>query len=74
MRDAATGKILVKPPESQGWLLRVKHGIGRASRGEWEILQEIGPTFFEAMEEERGWDFGFDEYFDIVSCHQGMIA
>ena len=40
IRDAKTGKILVKPPEkpeNQTWLVRTKCGLGRASKKEWNV-------------------------------------
>ena len=40
IRDAKTGRILVKPPESpdkQTWLVRQKSGLGRVSRNEWTV-------------------------------------
>ena len=40
IRDVKTGQIFVKPPEepeNQNWLIRMKAGLGRASRNEWEV-------------------------------------
>ncbi|KAM3087999.1 hypothetical protein ACMFMG_002064 [Clarireedia jacksonii] len=65
VRDAETGRLLVKPPEEERWLFREKSGIGRASRNEWNVLKEIGPQFFEEMENYREWRFSFKEYYDV---------
>lgn len=66
VRDAETGKLLVKPEEEERWLYREKSGIGRASRNEgWHIIKSIGPTFFEEMDRFRKWKFSFKEYFDV---------
>jgi hypothetical protein len=66
VRDAETGRILVKPPEEERWLIRVKSGIGRAAKGEWNIIKKVGPQFFEEMDNYRKWNFGFKEYYDII--------
>ncbi|KAL5383648.1 hypothetical protein DPSP01_005754 [Paraphaeosphaeria sporulosa] len=65
VRDRKTGKILVRPPEEEFWLLREKAGWGRASKNEFENIIEIGPEFFETVENSRKWHFGFDEYYDV---------
>jgi len=66
VRDAETGRILVKPPEEERWLIRVKSGIGRAAKGEWNVIKKVGPQFFEEMDNYRKWNFGFKEYYDII--------
>lgn len=65
VRDAKTGRVLISPPEDELWLLREKHGWGRASRNEYEVLGEVGPVFFEAMDKSRKWHFGFEEFYDV---------
>jgi hypothetical protein len=66
VRDAETGKLLIKPEEEERWLYREKSGIGRASRNErWHIIKSIGPTFFEEMDQYRQWKFSFKEYYDV---------
>ncbi|KAL1606580.1 hypothetical protein SLS60_003985 [Paraconiothyrium brasiliense] len=65
VRDRKTGKILVRPPEEEFWLLREKAGWGRASKNEYENTIEIGPEFFETVENSRKWHFGFEEYYDV---------
>ncbi len=66
VRDAETGRILVKPPEEERWLIREKSGLGRAAKGHWNIIKKVGPQFFEEMDAYRRWNFGFEEYYDIV--------
>ena len=65
VRDAKTGRILKTPPDKHLWLARRKSGLGRASRTDWEVRLEVGPTFFAKMEELREWHFGFNEYYDV---------
>ncbi|KAJ4356406.1 uncharacterized protein N0V89_004439 [Didymosphaeria variabile] len=65
VRDRKTGKILVRPPEEEFWLLREKAGWGRASKNEFETIIEIGAEFFETVEDSRKWHFGFEEYYDV---------
>jgi hypothetical protein len=65
VRDAKTGNILVEPPRDQLWLIRTKSGLGRASRGEWDVVREVGPVFFKEMDELRHWHFGFPDYYDV---------
>jgi hypothetical protein len=65
VRDAKTGRVLISPPEDELWLLREKSGWGRASRNEYDIVGEVGPTFFEAMDKSRKWHFGFEEFYDV---------
>lgn len=65
VRDAKTGRVLISPPEDELWLLRKKSGWGRASRNEYEVVGEVGPTFFEAMDKSRKWHFGFEEFYDV---------
>ncbi|KAF2126227.1 hypothetical protein P153DRAFT_378428 [Dothidotthia symphoricarpi CBS 119687] len=65
VRDRKTGRILITPPEDELWILRQKSGWGRAARNEFDILGEIGPTFFEQMDKSRKWHFGFAEVYDV---------
>ena len=60
------------------WLARHKSGLGRAVKNQWTVDAEIGPEFFERMEKERKWHFGFNDYYDVYvwdlepgknSCH-----
>ena len=65
MRDAKTGKILHSPPPDERWLKREKSGLGRASKNEWDVIASVGEEFFELMERNRDWYFGFSEYYDV---------
>ncbi|KAF2638583.1 hypothetical protein P280DRAFT_471187 [Massarina eburnea CBS 473.64] len=65
VRDRTTGKILIKPPVEELWLMRQKSGYGRAAKNEFENMVEVGPEFFERMDSIRKWRFGFEEYYDM---------
>jgi hypothetical protein len=65
VRDAKTGRVLISPPEEELWLVREKSGWGRASRNEYDVVGEVGPAFFEQMDQSRKWHFGFVEYYDV---------
>lgn len=65
VRDAESGKLLVKPPEEERWLWREKSGLGRAVKNVWNVLKRIGPEFFEEMDRHREWNFSFKDYYDI---------
>ncbi|KAF2136281.1 uncharacterized protein K452DRAFT_322524 [Aplosporella prunicola CBS 121167] len=66
VRDGKTGEFMVRPPESELWLMREKSGIGRATRNTWNVIKSVGPEFFEEMEKHRNWHFGFKDYYDVV--------
>lgn len=53
VRDAKSGKILVKPPKEERWLVREKIGLGRASKNEYEELVKVDAKFFEIMDKQR---------------------
>jgi hypothetical protein len=65
VRDGKNGHIVVKPPEEQLWLVREKAGIGRASKKEWNVIQEVGQRFFEEMDQKRAWHFGHNDFYDV---------
>jgi hypothetical protein len=66
VRDAKTGRIITKPDESELWLMRTKSGIGRASRNSnWKVFKDVGPDFFQEVEDRRNWRLGFDDYYDV---------
>ena len=65
VRDAKTGRILVKPKDDDLWLIREKVGLGRAKKNEWNIVSKVGPKFFDEMDKSRKWHFGFNDYYDI---------
>ena len=45
VRDAETGRILVKPPEEERWLIRSKSGLGRAAKGQWNVIKPLDLNF-----------------------------
>ncbi|QDS75109.1 hypothetical protein FKW77_007267 [Venturia effusa] len=65
VRDGKDGRIVVKPPEDQLFLVREKSGRGRASKNEWTDIQVVGERFFEEMDQRRTWHFGFNDYYDV---------
>ncbi|ROW02401.1 hypothetical protein VMCG_06073 [Cytospora schulzeri] len=65
VRDGKTGQIVRAPLQDERWLHRVKSGLGRASKNEWEVVQEVGREFFEYLDCVRDWRFSFDSYYDI---------
>lgn len=65
VRDGRDGRIVVKPPEEQLFLVREKSGRGRASKNEWTDVKVVGEDFFEEMDQKRTWHFGFKDYYDI---------
>lgn len=65
VRDPKTGRTLVEPPDEELWLVREKSGWGRATKHDFDIIQEIGPAFFEKMDALREWHFNFEEYYDV---------
>jgi hypothetical protein len=65
VRDGKTGRVLIQPPEQELWLMREKSGYGRASKNDFGNITEVGPEFFEKMDNIRQWHFGFEEYYDV---------
>ena len=67
VRDAKTGRILIKPPDDELWLARHKSGIGRAAKGEWIVTKKVGEDMFEtlAVGKQKSWRFGFNDYYDL---------
>lgn len=43
VRDAKTGRVIVKPPDEHLWRTRRKAGMGRAVKNEWVIGKKVGP-------------------------------
>jgi len=66
VRDPKTGRILIQPPGKELWLIREKSGWGRASRNEFKNNLEVGPKFFEEMDNLRKFHFSFGEYYDVI--------
>ncbi|KAI1745252.1 hypothetical protein F4680DRAFT_401566 [Xylaria scruposa] len=70
VRDGRTGKIITAPRgEDALWTLRSKRGIGRATKNEWDVELEIGPDYFDFVEEYRNWHLGFDDYYEVWIWH-----
>jgi len=65
VRDPKTGRTLIKPDDEELWIVREKSGWGRAAKNEYQILETVGPSFFERMDNLRKWHFGFNEYYDV---------
>lgn len=66
VRDAKTGKILVKAPEEHNWLIRVQGGLGE---DDWvEKLHPGEDELYDLLENRRSesWQFGFNNYYDVT--------
>ena len=66
VRDGKTGRVLISPPMDHLWLVREKSGFGRSVKKLWNVLREVGEEFFDELESNRKWTFGFDDYYDVV--------
>ena len=69
MRDAKTGRVLLKPPSEHLWLNREKSGVGRAAKNSaWNVQAEVNKGMFEALEMTKvlRWHFGFNEYYELT--------
>jgi hypothetical protein len=65
VRDGKTGKVLTCPDKEQLFTYRVKQGLGRSSKNEFENILEVGPDYFEMADRLRKWRFGFGDYYDV---------
>ncbi|KAK9794158.1 putative Mfs allantoate protein [Seiridium cardinale] len=65
VRDGKTGKVLTCPNEEHLFTYRVKQGLGRASKNEYEDILNVGPEYFAVVDRLRKWRFGFDDYYDV---------
>ncbi|KAK6075005.1 hypothetical protein SCUP234_08004 [Seiridium cupressi] len=65
VREGKTGKVLTCPNEEHLFSYRVKQGLGRASKNEYEDILNIGPEYFAVADRLRRWRFGFDDYYDV---------
>ncbi|KAI3395247.1 hypothetical protein diail_1600 [Diaporthe ilicicola] len=66
VRDGKTGQILYAPQgENSRWIHRVKSGLGRASKNEFEILQSVDRKFLLKIEQQRSWRFSFDSHYEL---------
>ncbi|KAK0637426.1 hypothetical protein B0T17DRAFT_588285 [Bombardia bombarda] len=75
VRDGTTGRIIVAPEKPHRWILRSQHKgyrsydkpddyVSSADDG-WTIEQSVDTSFFEEVERERKWRFGFTSYYEI---------
>lgn len=65
VRDGKTGRVITAPPDKHLWTYRRKHGVGRASKNEWDNVLEVGPDYFDMTDSLREWRFGFQDYYDV---------
>jgi hypothetical protein len=66
VRDGKTNRIITKPYSDQLWLKRKKSGLGRASKKEWTIVEEVNEEWFEMVDAQRRWKFSlFNDYYDL---------
>ncbi|EEP82860.1 predicted protein [Uncinocarpus reesii 1704] len=65
VRDAKSGRILTKPPDSAAWLVRERVGHGRASKTPWKTLKCVDKKFFDEMDELRAFRLGFNNFYDV---------
>ncbi|OTA99348.1 hypothetical protein M426DRAFT_325209 [Hypoxylon sp. CI-4A] len=65
VKDGKTGKIITAPEKEHLWTVRMKEGLGRASKNEWEVLLEVGPRYFYMVDMLRKWRLGFDDYYEV---------
>ncbi|KAI0197641.1 hypothetical protein F4808DRAFT_473678 [Astrocystis sublimbata] len=71
VRDGRTGQIITAPKEEDTlWTLRSKQGLGRASKNEWDTHLEVGPAYFEFVEQRnRNWHLGFEDCLEVWIWH-----
>ncbi|RYP05154.1 hypothetical protein DL764_004008 [Monosporascus ibericus] len=65
VRDGRTGKIVTSPIDDELWTFREKHGLGRASKKEWDSVLKVGRKYFCTVDILRKWRLGFDDYYDV---------
>ncbi|KAK3628529.1 hypothetical protein LTR56_018574 [Elasticomyces elasticus] len=72
VRDAKTGRVIVKPPEEECWLSRdcvtLLFDESEEPEPEWKVTREVGEDLFEQIsgKKEREWQFGFLDYYEII--------
>ncbi|KAK5709857.1 hypothetical protein LTR17_019415 [Elasticomyces elasticus] len=72
VRDAKTGRVIVKPPEDECWLSRdcvtLLFNESEEPEPEWKVTKEVGEDLFEQIsgKKEREWQFGFLDYYEII--------
>jgi hypothetical protein len=62
-RDAKTERIVTAPDEEELWVRRWRPGV--SDRDDWVDEVVIDPDFFDELDEERKWHFGFDSYYEV---------
>lgn len=66
VRDGQTGQILFAPQgENARWIYRVKSGLGRASKNEFEVLQAVDRKLLLELDRQRKWRFNFDSHYEL---------
>ncbi|KAG6360935.1 hypothetical protein INS49_012003 [Diaporthe citri] len=66
VRDGKTGQTLYAPQGENGrWIHRVKSGLGRASKNEFEVLQAVDRKLLLELDRQRKWRFNFDSHYEL---------
>lgn len=66
VRDGKTGQTLYSPQgENARWIHRVKSGLGRASKNEFEVVQAVNRKLLLQLDLLRKWRFGFDSHYEL---------
>lgn len=66
VRDGKTKQILYAPTEKNArWIHRVKSGLGRASKNEFEVTLAVGSELLRTLDRLRDWRFSFDAHYEI---------
>lgn len=66
VRDGKTGQTLYAPQgENARWIHRVKSGLGRASKNEFEVLQAVDRKMLLELDRQRKWRFNFDSHYEL---------
>ncbi|KAK3935401.1 hypothetical protein QBC46DRAFT_422732 [Diplogelasinospora grovesii] len=65
VRDGKTSRILTAPNEEDRWLVRSKFGLGRASKSEWEIEDQIDAFFMHFAVGLCDWRFTLNDYYEV---------
>lgn len=66
VRDGKTGQTLYAPQgENSRWIHRVKSGLGRASKNEFEVVQAVDRKLLLELDRQREWRFNFDSHYEL---------
>lgn len=66
VRDGKPGQILYAPDgENTRWIHRVKSGLGRASKNEFEVTQAGDGKLLRKLDLLRKWRFSFDSQYEL---------